>query len=423
MSECVFLLNGAAVSVFGGVLSAAFCDVLKTARSRRVFACCMAACLLLQAGIYTLFESTFLHYLYPLTVHLPLFLILFFLCKRAIWSLFCVLLAYMCCQPRRWFALLAAAFLPDIALIQPLAEIAVTLPLLFLLLRLIAPVVQKMSAYSVGSQCNLGVVPAIYYIFDYITTVYTELLTSGTLLAVEFMPFVCCAAFLVFLRYSFTEVQARNRLEQIQQSLDIQLRQSVREIDALRCSQELTRRYRHDLRHHLQYLSACIENGKTAQAQSYIADISEQSEACSVQRYCENEAANLLLSSFAGRAAAGGVGFHVHGALGACLPISDVDLCVLLSNALENALHACVPIAAEKDACAIDVQFYERGGKLFLQVVNPCVQAVRFENGIPVSSREGHGIGVQSICEIVRRCGGVCTFLLRDGQFILRLSL
>lgn len=70
----------------------------------------------------------------------------------------------------------------------------------------------------------------------------------------------------------------------------------------------------------------------------------------------------------------------------------------------------------------MDVQFYERAGKLFLQVTNPC-GPVRFENGLPVSDRPGHGVGVQSICAIVQRYGGVYAFLVQDGRFILRLSL
>jgi len=55
--------------------------------------------------------------------------------------------------------------------------------------------------------------------------------------------------------------------------------------------------------------------------------------------------------------------------------------------------------------------------------MNPCEGEVRFEKGIPVSGREGHGIGVQSICAIVQQYGGICSFLVQDGQFILRLSL
>ena len=67
----------------------------------------------------------------------------------------------------------------------------------------------------------------------------------------------------------------------------------------------------------------------------------------------------------------------------------------------------CVPLAAEGRSCEIDVNFYERNKHLFLQVVNDCKAPIKFQNGIPVSDMEGHGIGVQSICAIVQRYGGV----------------
>ena len=55
--------------------------------------------------------------------------------------------------------------------------------------------------------------------------------------------------------------EAAQQLEQTQNSLNLQVAQAVREIDALRESQRKASTYRHDLRHHLQYISACIENG------------------------------------------------------------------------------------------------------------------------------------------------------------------
>ena len=113
----------------------------------------------------------------------------------------------------------------------------------------------------------------------------------------------------------------------------------------------------------------------------------------------------------------------VQAALPAAVAVSDSDLCVLLSNALENALNACQPLAAAGAVCTVDVQIFEREGRLFLQVRNPSREAVRFENGIPVSDRPDHGIGVQSICAIVERYGGVYSFALQQEEFILRLSV
>lgn len=112
----------------------------------------------------------------------------------------------------------------------------------------------------------------------------------------------------------------------------------------------------------------------------------------------------------------------IRGVLPDVLPIAERDLCVLLSNALENAIHACQPITASGTACTIGVQFHERNGRIFLQVSNPYENSVRFEKGIPVSDRADHGIGVQSICAIVKKYGGVCSFQTENGSFVLRAS-
>jgi len=422
MSFWVFLLNDVAVSLFGSVLSASFCGALSTRRNRRIFWCCMAVIPLLQSGIHILWDGEFLRQIYPLIVHLPLLLVLYILTGKLLWPFIAILSAYLCCQLRRWIALLTASVIGGGSVMQEITELLVTLPLLLFLLHFISPSFRQIAGYPLKSQCSFGVIPAVYYVFDYLTVVYTDLLISGTPVVVEFMPFVCCGAYLIFLRHNSTEKQIRDQMQQTQRSLDIQLSQSVREINALRESQALARQYRHDLRHHLQYLSSCIENRQYDQAQHYISSICSEIEAQKVERYCENEAANLILSAFHGRAEKEGISMNIRGTLPAFIMISDSDLCVLLSNALENALHACKELPSGREKHTIDVQFYEREEKIFLQIINPCTENIHFEKGIPVSRKPDHGIGVQSICAIVEKYNGICSFMVQNGTFILRLS-
>lgn len=191
------------------------------------------------------------------------------------------------------------------------------------------------------------------------------------------MPFLCCVAYLVFLLHYSAVERAKLQAEQVQNSMRLQLTQAVREIDAQR-----------------------------------------------VERFCENEAANLILSAFAGRARRAGLDFQAKGSLSAVFPVSESDLCVLLSNALENALHTSQPLAAQGQAGGIDVQFYERGQLLFFQITNPCrPEAVHLVKGVPVTDQPGHGLGVQSICSIVAKYGGVTDFSVQGETFVLRLSL
>ena len=230
-------------------------------------------------------------------------------------------------------------------------------------------------------------IPLLSYVFDYFTRIYTDLLSSGNQAAVEFMPFVCSLAYLVFVLQTTQEQKLRSQLEQTQNSLNLQVAQAVREIDALRESQRKASTYRHDLRHHLQYISACIENGRAEAAQEYIHSVCAEIEASKVNVYCENEAANLILSAFATRAQNSGIDFRVHAAIPLVLPLPDSDLCVLLSNALENALHAGQRQREAGKPAVVETTAYQKDGRLFLQIANSCSFPVQFcAEGIPTTS-------------------------------------
>lgn len=69
--------------------------------------------------------------LYPLIVHLPTVLVLFFIGRRLLWSVISVLCAYLFCEIRRWFGLLAVLALNGNDFTLDLAELIITIPLLF----------------------------------------------------------------------------------------------------------------------------------------------------------------------------------------------------------------------------------------------------------------------------------------------------
>lgn len=416
-------VNLASVGVFGMVLSAAFCDILWTRRKIFILSGSIAGILLLQGLIYFRIDSGIVEKLYPLITHVPLTVVLCILNRACIWPVVSVLTAYLCCQLRRWLALLITAVFAGGALMQDVAELVMTLPILFVLIWFIAPAVRSVSHDPVSLQCQFGLAPALYYGFDYLTRIYTDLLLDGVLVVVEFMPFVCSMTYLFFVVLTSGERQTRRQLEQTQAILNLQIGQAVREIAALRESQEKTSAYRHDMRHHMQYLSSCIENGQLKQAQEYIQKIGSEIEANTVTVFCENEAANLIFSAFAKRAEDSGILMQVRARIPQLLPVPETDLCVLLSNALENALHACREQSEKGRAGVIEVSVYDKNGTLFLQIINSCGEDVLFENGIPVTDRAGHGIGVRSICAIVEQYGGIYTFSAEDGQFILRISI
>ena len=418
----LYLLEGVSVGIFGMVLSAAFCDITWTSRKKWIMAVSMAAIFLLQGGIYIWVDPEVIPYLYPLITHLPLTVVLCVLNRQILWPVVSVLTAYLCCQLRRWTALLVVAAFGGGTLMEKTAETILTIPLLWLLLRFIAPSVRSLSKESRLLKWQFGVIPALSYGFDYLTRIYTDWLYRGAAVAVEFMPFVCSVAYILFVLQTSADKRMRNELERTQSNLNMQIAQAVREIEGLRESQQRAGTYRHDLRHHMQYLLGCIRNGKQEQAENYIHQVCSEIEADKITVYCENEVMNLVLSSFAGRAEKSGIPISIQTRLPAKIPVSEVDFCVLLSNALENALHACEALKSRERPARIEVTAYERNGRIFLQVINSCDPKIPFRDGIPVTDRQGHGMGVRSICAIVQRYNGVCSFQVQDQDFVLRVS-
>ena len=419
----VTLLNDAAVGVYGMILSAAFCGITWTRGKKWAYGLSMAAILLAQAAVYGMTtDLQLLKLLYPLVTHMPLVLVLAIIERKLLWPTISVLTAYLC-QLRRWLALLLTALMSGGAEVQTAAELALTLPLLLGLLYFVAPAVRTIAGYKPAMQVRFGLIPAVGYLFDYLTRIYTDLLAQGTPAAVEFMPFVCCVAYLAFVLRSSAENETRLRLEQTQENLHLQVTQATREIASLRESERRASTYRHDLRHHMQYLAGCIENGRTEQAQAYIREVCAEIESQKVRVFCENETVNLILSAFAGRAGESGVPLRVRAEVPHFIPVAETDLCVLLSNALENALHACQRLRQTGEPCDIELVVYEKSGKFFLQVTNTCPPGVTFEKGLPVTREPGHGIGVRSICSIAERYNGMYSFSEKDGRFVLRVSL
>lgn len=418
----IYLINFISVSIFGMILSSAFCEIAWTKKKYGIMAGGLAVILIFQGIIYFVMGITIAERFYPITTHLPLAVFLSALSKKRLWSVISVLTAYLCCQIRRWLGLIAAALLAGGSMMQSITELIVTLPLLLLLVRFAAPAVRSISHYAISVQCQFGLIPVLYYGFDYLTRIYTNLLSEGAVAAVEFMPFVCCMAYLTFVLQTSEAERVRNQLEQTKDSLNIQIAQAVREIESLRESQDKIRAYRHDLRHHMLYLSSCIENERYEQAQAYIQEIDSEIEANKVTSFCENEVVNLIFSAFDGRAKRHGIPLEIKAVVPQSVPVSESDLCVLLSNALENALVACQKRKEKGQSGKIEVSIYERKGKFLLQIINSCDEDVRFVNGIPATNRPRHGIGMRSICAIVEKYDGIYMFQVKDGQFILRVS-
>lgn len=252
-----------------------------------------------------------------------------------------------------------------------------------------------------------GSLPCSYYIFDYATTIYSDALYSGIQALNEFLPTVLVVFYVLFLPAFHVQSQKRSSAEMQRSLLEVELKQSQQEMDSLRQSEMQTAVYQHDMRHHLNMISGLLASGSPQQAQEYIQKVQSDVEAITSRRFCENETVNLLCSSFVQKAEKSGVTLNVDARVPAHLPISDTELCSLLSNALENALRAASTLRPEFRR-TVDLYCGIRLNKLLIEVRNPYDTPPVMRDGVPVSDAAGHGFGCRSIQAIAQQRGGLC---------------
>ncbi|MBQ6810842.1 MAG: GHKL domain-containing protein, partial [Firmicutes bacterium] len=267
-------------------------------------------------------------------------------------------------------------------------------------------------------QLLFGSLPLIYYIFDYITTVYSNALYSGIYALNEFIPTILVVFYVLFLTAYHGQQEKRAEAELRHSMLEAELKQSETEVENLRRSEKQTAIYQHDMRHHLRMIENYLSTGKIQQAEDYIKDVYSDIEAITPKRYCENETVNLLVSAFVQRAEKAGIRLSVDAKIPKEQPLPDTELCALISNGLDNALRA----AAEADK---QVDFYcgIRHNKLLIEVKNAYKGELIMKNGLPYTKKSGHGHGTKSIRTITESHRGICTFDAQNGIFTLRIVL
>lgn len=200
------------------------------------------------------------------------------------------------------------------------------------------------------------------------------------------------------------------------QNLAMQEEQHLAMMETIACE----RTFRHDLRQHISVLHEFAAADDIAALKGYFSNLEDQLPAQSASIFCENAAVDAIIRHYEAGAKLAGVEFAASVQAGTDLSVSDVDLCVIFGNCLENALEACAR---------------QKNGKKYIRVnAGPSigVYAITIENssdgplrpsgnGFLSSKRPQTGIGTASVQAIAKKYNGRVSFET-DGT-LFRISV
>jgi sensor histidine kinase regulating citrate/malate metabolism len=182
------------------------------------------------------------------------------------------------------------------------------------------------------------------------------------------------------------------------------------------------RQSRHDLRHHNSVVLEYLTSGNIKEAEEYLEHQINDLSQWALETYCEHPTSNAVFRLYARKARNLGISFGVQADIPKQLPLSDTEMGSMLSNILENALHACenrksndmfIKFLAERDNYKLKI---EMQNSVFCETIFD-------ENSMPYSQKANSGIGTLSVSSTVKRHGGMVSFSQEKNIFITRIVL
>lgn len=185
--------------------------------------------------------------------------------------------------------------------------------------------------------------------------------------------------------------------------------------------EEKTRKFRHDVLGHLNYMKVCLDDGKGEEARRYLEQVTGI--VSGMKRTVNTGNSILDITAEYTLREADEVTLEWRGIFPDIIKMEDIDLCILFSNLLSNAIRAANDSPGEK---TVKAECRVLGKNLLLQIKNPVKKGekIKFKNGRPITTRnkEYHGLGILNIEAIVSKYNRNICFQCMD-EFIVYIVL
>ena len=205
------------------------------------------------------------------------------------------------------------------------------------------------------------------------------------------------------------------RIERFQSEL---IEKQVREIQNM---YRHVRGWRHDYRNHINNMKIQLSEGNYDKLSDYLNELADDLDTVDTVIKTGNVMADAILNSKLNVAEKMNIKLYVKANVPDKLPMSDVELCSMLGNILDNAVEACGTLPEEERFMRVYIGKLK--GQLYLSVQNSAGK-VRKSKNTYLSTKEGeHGYGLFRIDRVAKRYGGYVNRQNEEGVFATEIMV
>lgn len=228
--------------------------------------------------------------------------------------------------------------------------------------------------------------------------------------------------FMVYFERYLHAQQMKNAME-IQSEIN---EHRMKSVEIHRAGEEELRRLHHDMKNHLLSLRSISGPDRDARIDQYIDGMLNNLADYDLILDTGNDLLNGLISEKMLIARTSGIDMQVMLDFHGITFISDMDLCTLFGNLLDNALEACARVP-QPDARFITLRSERNAAYFKLTISNTCAAKVDLSSGLPRTTKHDwrhHGLGLGNAHHVLEQYGGSMSIdNSREGRFVLHVLI
>jgi hypothetical protein len=178
-----------------------------------------------------------------------------------------------------------------------------------------------------------------------------------------------------------------------------------------------TKILRHDQLHHLAVVDGFLNSGDLIALKAYLDEYRKTFPQGGEEPVSENYTVNAILQHYAEIAQAESIRMRMNIQIPKVTGYSDVELCIVFGNCIENAIEACRAVSADKRYIRIKARMH--GDVLGIVIDNGFDGKVKVVDGKFISKKRGNteGMGLSSVTAIADKYNGKAIFTFNECEF------
>lgn len=185
--------------------------------------------------------------------------------------------------------------------------------------------------------------------------------------------------------------------------------------------EEETRRFRHDMASHVTCVKQLLWEENVQGARAYLDEFWGTLEELRLKHQTGNTLVNAIVNDMCAKYSQ--VTLNWEGFFPAETTLSDMDMCTIFSNLLENAFYAASRCTMER---VVDVTIKAVANALSIIIENDRAGVVEEEKGRLLTQKEdkrNHGFGTRNVKDCVAKNGGIVIFEYTETKFRATVTL